>query len=85
MSINTIPHHNPARAPSVNFHTPPTRIPSKPSRAATIEELKQWGNSFQLKTPIPADIVPILARDEVKQIEIQMKNVRLERDVKGGS
>lgn len=42
-------------------------------RASKLEELKKFSLSFTLKTEVPQDLVPILAKDKQKQAEIVEK------------
>jgi hypothetical protein len=49
------------------------------SKITTVSELQKFGSSFKLKTPIPTDLVNILAKDPEKQKAITneaWKNVR---------
>jgi hypothetical protein len=39
-------------------------------------DLKQFSDSFKLRTPVPTDIVPILTKDPLKQNEIQERALR---------
>ncbi|KAH7401217.1 hypothetical protein BKA66DRAFT_405370 [Pyrenochaeta sp. MPI-SDFR-AT-0127] len=48
------------------------------ARATEMRDLKQWSDSIQIITPIPKDLLPILAKDEVKQMEIVLKTMKLE-------
>jgi hypothetical protein len=52
------------------------------NRASTVNEMKQWAEDFKINKPIPRDLVLLLAKDGVKQLEIVMKNVILEREGK---
>jgi hypothetical protein len=56
------------------------------ARASDVDEMKQWAQGFKVNKPIPVDLLPILARDNVKQMEIVMKNMSLgERKTGGGA
>ncbi|EKD16985.1 LsmAD domain-containing protein [Drepanopeziza brunnea f. sp. 'multigermtubi' MB_m1] len=41
-----------------------------------LNDLKKFADSFKLKTPVPSDLVPIIAKDPAKQKEIQEKAKR---------
>lgn len=43
------------------------------NKTAKLNELKKFSQNFKLKTPVPEDLVPILAKDETKQKEIVEK------------
>jgi acyl-CoA synthetase (NDP forming) len=49
------------------------------ARASDHEEMRQWAKGLKINKPIPADLLPILAKDGAKQTEIVMKNMSLER------
>ena len=42
-------------------------------KAVKLNDLKKFAQNFKLTTEVPADLLPILARDEVKQREIKEK------------
>lgn len=44
-------------------------------------ELKKFANSFKLSTPVPTDLVSIIAKDPSKQKEIQAKAIKNAEDV----
>lgn len=46
-----------------------------------LTELKKFANSFKLSTPVPTDLVSIIAKDPLKQKEIQAKAIRNAEDV----
>ncbi|TWU74903.1 hypothetical protein ED733_004028 [Metarhizium rileyi] len=51
---------------------------ARADKEVKLTELKKFANSFKLSTPVPTDLVSIIAKDPVKQKEIQakaMKNV----------
>ncbi|OLL22431.1 Ataxin-2 [Neolecta irregularis DAH-3] len=43
-------------------------------KSGRLEELKRFSQNFKLKTPLPMDILPILAKDKIKQDEILQKS-----------
>jgi acyl-CoA synthetase (NDP forming) len=49
------------------------------ARASDHEEMRQWAKGLKINKPIPADLLPILAKDGAKQMEIVMKNMSLGR------
>jgi hypothetical protein len=56
------------------------------ARASDVDEMKQWAQGFKVNKPIPVDLLPTLAKDNAKQIEIVMKNMSLgERKTGGGA
>ncbi|KAF2874032.1 hypothetical protein BDV95DRAFT_604245 [Massariosphaeria phaeospora] len=48
-----------------------------PARAALIEELSAFSRTCTLNTPLPRDILPLLARDPEKQMDIAMRHMQL--------
>lgn len=46
-----------------------------------LTELKKFANSFKLSTPVPTDLVSIIAKDPVKQKEIQAKAIKNAEEV----
>jgi hypothetical protein len=46
-----------------------------------LTELKKFANSFKLSTPVPGDLVSIIAKDPAKQKEIQAKAIKNAEDV----
>lgn len=48
------------------------------ARANDHEEMRQWAISLKINKLIPMDLLPILAKDNAKQMEIVMKNMNLE-------
>jgi hypothetical protein len=48
-------------------------------RAEETSEMKKWAEAFKVEKPIPQDLLPILSKNEVKQMEIVMKNMNLRR------
>jgi hypothetical protein len=55
------------------------RLLTKAKIACEVSEMKTWAENFKLSTPIPQDLVPLLAKDDGKQLEIVMNNVSLGR------
>jgi hypothetical protein len=53
--------------------------PSDQMRAAKLTEMKQWAKSFTINKPVPQDLLPLLTKDDTKQVEIMMRNTSLER------
>jgi hypothetical protein len=53
--------------------------PSDQERVAELKEMKQWAQQLNINNPIPKDLLPILAKDDNKQMEILMKNTSLGR------
>ncbi|KAK2071471.1 hypothetical protein P8C59_005893 [Phyllachora maydis] len=53
----------------------------KQDSAVKIMELKKFAESFKLSTPVPKDLVPIIAKDPVKQKAIQEKAMQNVREV----
>ncbi|KAH7081042.1 hypothetical protein FB567DRAFT_449165 [Paraphoma chrysanthemicola] len=55
----------------------------RPLDRATIKfevaEMKQWAESLEVNAPIPRDLLPLLAKDDVKQMEIVMREMSLGR------
>jgi hypothetical protein len=41
--------------------------------------MKQWAQELRVNKPIPKDILPLLAKDDAKQMEIVLKNMSLDR------
>ncbi|KAF2004854.1 hypothetical protein P154DRAFT_425781 [Amniculicola lignicola CBS 123094] len=46
------------------------------SKAVKLNDLKKFAQNFKLNTPVPNDLVPILAKDETKQQQIVEKALR---------
>lgn len=49
---------------------------AKNDKEVKLNDLKAFANSFKLHTPVPSDLVPIIAKDPKKQKEIQAKAQR---------
>jgi hypothetical protein len=48
-------------------------------RTAELKDMKWWAEELKINKPIPKDLLPILAKDGYKQMEILMKNTSLEK------
>ncbi|ODA81019.1 hypothetical protein RJ55_03981 [Drechmeria coniospora] len=49
---------------------------ARADKEVKLTELKEFANSFKLSTPVPSDLVSIIAKDPVKQKEIQEKAIK---------
>ncbi|KAI9158371.1 hypothetical protein HJFPF1_06365 [Paramyrothecium foliicola] len=49
---------------------------AKADKEVKLTELKKFANSFKLSTPVPTDLVSIIAKDPAKQKEIQAKAMK---------
>jgi hypothetical protein len=54
---------------------------AKADKEIKLTELKKFANSFKLSTPVPSDLVSIIAKDPAKQKEIQAKAMKNAEDV----
>ncbi|KAL6812999.1 hypothetical protein GGI42DRAFT_313391 [Trichoderma sp. SZMC 28013] len=54
---------------------------AKEAKEANLAELKRFSKSFKLSTPIPVDILSIIAKDPTKQKEIQVQAMRNSENV----
>lgn len=72
---NEVSAHNPKDAAS--YH----RIPIENVRASEMSEMRQWAKELRVNKPIPKDLLPLLAKDNAKQLEIVLNNMSL--DVEG--
>lgn len=54
---------------------------AKADKEVKLTELKKFASSFKLSTPVPNDLVSIIAKDPVKQREIQAKAQKNAEDV----
>jgi hypothetical protein len=54
---------------------------AKADKEVKLTELKKFADSFKLSTPVPNDLIGIIAKDPVKQKEIQAKAQRNAEDV----
>jgi hypothetical protein len=59
--------------------TPCGRTLEDNARAHETSEMKQWAQELSLNKPIPKDLLPLLAKDDAKQMEIVLKNMSLDR------
>lgn len=48
-------------------------LKNQQDKAVKVNDLKKFAKNFQLNTPVPKDLLPILAKDEAKQNEIVKK------------
>jgi hypothetical protein len=49
---------------------------ARESKAVKLNDLKKFSQNFKLNTPVPTDLVPILAKDEAKQAQIVEKALK---------
>jgi hypothetical protein len=54
---------------------------AKADKEVKLTELKKFADTFKLSTPVPNDLIPIIAKDPVKQKEIQEKAQKNAEDV----
>ncbi|KAH6990625.1 hypothetical protein BKA56DRAFT_475158 [Ilyonectria sp. MPI-CAGE-AT-0026] len=54
---------------------------AKADKEVKLTELKKFANSFKLSTPVPTDLVSIIAKDPLKQKEIQAKAIKNAEEV----
>lgn len=54
----------------------------KNDKEVKLNDLKKFADSFKLNTPVPSDLVPIIAKDPAKQKEIQEKAKRNAEEAK---
>lgn len=52
------------------------------NKAVKLNDLKKFAQNFKLSTPVPSDLVPILAKDETKQQAIVEKALRQAQETK---
>ncbi|KAL5377198.1 hypothetical protein PMIN02_011593 [Paraphaeosphaeria minitans] len=52
------------------------------SKAVKLNDLKKFSQNFKLNTPVPSDLVPILAKDEAKQAQIVEKALKTVQEIK---
>ncbi|KAH7407019.1 hypothetical protein DE146DRAFT_753552 [Phaeosphaeria sp. MPI-PUGE-AT-0046c] len=50
------------------------------ARRQELEEMKQWAKETKVNAPIPRDLLPILAKDPAKQMELAMEHMELEKE-----
>jgi hypothetical protein len=49
------------------------------ARACETSEIKKWAQELRLDKPLPRGLLPLLAKDDAKQMEIVLKNMSLDR------
>lgn len=54
---------------------------AKADKEVKLTELRKFATSFKLSTPVPTDLVSIIAKDPAKQKEIQAKAIKNAEDV----
>lgn len=54
---------------------------AKADKEVKLTELRKFANSFKLSTPVPTDLVSIIAKDPAKQKEIQAKAIKNAEDM----
>ncbi|KAI6781829.1 uncharacterized protein J7T54_004995 [Emericellopsis cladophorae] len=54
---------------------------AKADKEVKLTELKKFASTFKLSTPVPTDLVSIIAKDPTKQIEIQAKAIKNAEEV----
>lgn len=55
---------------------------ARENKAVKLNDLKKFAQNFKLSTPVPSDLVPILAKDETKQQAIVEKALRQAAETK---
>jgi len=55
---------------------------ARESKAVKLNDLKKFSQNFKLNTPVPSDLVPILAKDEAKQAQIVQKALKTVQELK---
>lgn len=58
------------------------RTIARENKAVKLNDLKKFALNFKLSTPVPSDLVPILAKDETKQQAIVEKALRQAQETK---
>jgi hypothetical protein len=58
------------------------RSMARESKAVKLNDLKKFSQNFKLNTPVPTDLVPILAKDEGKQKHIVEKALKTVQELK---
>lgn len=58
------------------------RTLQRESKAVKLNDLKKFSQNFKLNTPVPSDLVPILAKDEAKQAQIVEKALKTVQEIK---
>ncbi|KAF2846317.1 PAB1 binding protein-like protein [Plenodomus tracheiphilus IPT5] len=55
---------------------------ARENKAVKLNDLKKFAQNFKLSTPVPSDLVPILAKDETKQQAIVEKALKQAKEIK---
>lgn len=55
---------------------------ARENKAVKLNDLKKFALNFKLSTPVPSDLVPILAKDETKQQAIVQKALKQAQEIK---
>jgi hypothetical protein len=58
------------------------RVIARENKAVKLNDLKKFALNFKLSTPVPSDLVPILAKDETKQQAIVEKALKQAQETK---
>ncbi|KAL5120463.1 poly(A)-binding protein binding protein [Pleosporales sp. CAS-2024a] len=58
------------------------RVIARENKAVKLNDLKKFALNFKLSTPVPSDLVPILAKDETKQAAIVEKALKQSQETK---
>ncbi|KAF2622234.1 hypothetical protein BU25DRAFT_452165 [Macroventuria anomochaeta] len=58
---------------------------ARENKAVKLNDLKKFALNFKLSTPVPTDLVPILAKDETKQAAIVEKALKQAQETKASS
>jgi hypothetical protein len=58
------------------------RVIARENKAVKLNDLKKFALNFKLSTPVPTDLVPILAKDETKQQAIVEKALKQAQETK---
>jgi hypothetical protein len=65
--------------PDATTHQCAHCVREQQARQKEVSEMKQWAQRFKLDTPIPRDVLSLMAKHDVEQVEIVMKNMSLGR------
>jgi hypothetical protein len=68
---------------SGTYHNPTSSF-AQQCCAIETGEMRKWAKNLKLNNPIPKDLLPLLAKDDAKQLEIVMKNMSLGKKEKLG-
>ncbi|EAT90465.1 hypothetical protein HBI56_049860 [Parastagonospora nodorum] len=55
----------------------PETVSAQSYRAQETSEMRRWAETLKLNKPIPRDVLPLLAKDGAKQLEIVMKHMHI--------